>query len=220
MKVLVVDDHTLIRAALHAVLKQLKREAVIFEASSGREAMQIVEEHPDISLILLDINLPDRDGFSVLCELRDRYARTAVVILSSSDDQDTVRRAFKLGALGFIPKTTEREVMLNAIELVFSGGVYIPMEILEKTAGPRRANEPVAPDSLKGLGLTDRQIEVLALLMKGKSNKVIAGMLNMAVPTVKNHITVVLKALGVATRTEAVIKVGKMGWEWPPKSGS
>ena len=75
----------------------------------------MVEEHPDIGLILLDINLPDRDGFSVLGELRDRYATIAIIVLSSSDDQDTVKRAFKLGALGFIPKTTERDVMLNAI---------------------------------------------------------------------------------------------------------
>jgi len=220
MKVLIVDDHALIREALHAVLKQLKREAVIFEASNSRRAMHIVEEHPDISLILLDINLPDRDGFSVLRELRDRYATIAIIILSSSDDQDTVKRAFKLGALGFIPKTTEREVMLNAIKLVFSGGTYVPSEILEETTSPRLANKLVKRDSLKGLGLTDRQIEVLALVMKGNSNKVIAKTLNMAVPTVKNHITVVLKALSVTSRTEAVIKVGKMGWELPPKSES
>jgi DNA-binding NarL/FixJ family response regulator len=220
MKVLIVDDHALIREALHAVLKQLKREAVIFEASNSGQAMHIVEEHPDISLILLDINLPDRDGFSVLRELRDRYATIAIIILSSSDDQDTVKRAFKLGALGFIPKTTEREVMLNAIKLVFSGGIYIPSEILEETTSPRLTNKPAARDSPKGLGLTDRQIEVLALMMKGNSNKVIARTLNMAVPTVKNHITVVLKALNVTSRTEAVIKVEKMGWELSPKSES
>jgi DNA-binding NarL/FixJ family response regulator len=219
MKVLIVDDHALIREALRAVLKQLKREAVIFEASNSRQAMHIVEEHPDISLILLDINLPDRDGFSVLRELRDRYATIAIIILSSSDDQDTVKRAFKLGALGFIPKTTEREVMLNAIKLVFSGGIYIPSEILEETTSPRLTNKLATRDP-KGLGLTDRQIEVLALLMKGKSNKIIAKTLNMAVPTVKNHITVVLKALNVTSRTEAVIKVGKMGWELSPKSES
>ncbi|MEH2530365.1 DNA-binding NarL/FixJ family response regulator [Bradyrhizobium sp. AZCC 1588] len=219
MKVLIVDDHALIREALHAVLTQLKREAVIFEASNSRQAMHIVQEHPDISLILLDINLPDRDGFSVLRELRDRCPTIAIIILSSSDDQDTVKRAFKLGALGFIPKTTEREVMLNAIKLVFSGGIYIPSEILEETT-PRPTNKLAARDSLKGLGLTDRQIEVLALLMKGKSNKVIAKTLNMAVPTVKNHITVILKALSVTSRTEAVIKVGKMGWDSSPKSES
>jgi DNA-binding SARP family transcriptional activator len=132
MKVLIVDDHTLIRDALQIVLKQLQRKTVIFEASNSREAMRIVEEHPDLGLILLDINLPDRDGFSVLGELRDRYSTIAIIILSALDDQDIVKRAFKLGALGFIPKTTEREVMLSAIELVLSGGIYIPSEILER----------------------------------------------------------------------------------------
>src|SRR4029077_282217 len=220
MKVLIVDDHALIREALHAVLKQLKREALIFEASNSCQAMHIVEQHPDISLILLDINLPDRDGLSILRELRDRDATIAIIILSSSDDQDTVKRAFKLGALGFITKTTEREVMLNAIKLVFSGGIYIPSEILEETTSPRLANKLVKRDSLKGLGLTDRQIEVLALVMKGNSNKVIAKTLNSGVPTVTNHITVVLKALSVTSRTEAVIKVGKMGWKLSPKSES
>jgi DNA-binding NarL/FixJ family response regulator len=220
MKVLIVDDHVLIREALRGVLKQLKREAVIFEASSSGQAMHIVEEHPDISLILLDIKLPDRDGFAVLRELRDRYATIAIIILSSSHDQDTVRRAFKLGVQGFIPKTTEREVMLNAIKLVFSGGIYIPSEILEETTSPRPTNMPETRASLESLGLTDRQIEVLALLTMGKNNKVIAKTLNMAVPTVKNHITVVLKALSVTSRTEAVIKVGEMGWKLSPKSRS
>ncbi|OKO77660.1 LuxR family transcriptional regulator [Bradyrhizobium sp. NAS96.2] len=216
MKVLIVDDHALIREALHSLLKELKREAVILEASNSRQAMHLLEEHADISLILLDISLPDRDGFSVLREVRERDATIAIIIISSSDDQDTVKRAFKLGALGFIPKTTKREVMLNAMKLVFSGGLYIPSEILEEC--PRPTNKPATRGSLKNLGLTDRQIEVLALLMKGKSNKVIAKTLNMAVPTVKNHITVVLKALSVTTRTEAIIKVGKMGWELPPRS--
>jgi len=110
--------------------------------------------------------------------------------------------------------------MLNAIKLVFSGGIYIPSEILEETTSPQLTNRLAAHDSLKGLGLTDRQIEVLALLMKGKSNKIVAKTLNMAVPTVKNHITVVLKALSVTSRTEAVIKLGKMGWESSPKSES
>ncbi len=131
MKILLIDDHALIREALHAVLKQLKRETIIFEASNSRQAMHIVEEHPDLSLILLDINLPDRDGFSVLAELRERHPIIAIIMLSAADDQDKVKRAFSLGALGFIPKTTEREVMLNAIRLVLSGGIYIPSEILD-----------------------------------------------------------------------------------------
>jgi DNA-binding NarL/FixJ family response regulator len=222
VKVLIVDDHALIREALHAVLKQLKRETVIFEASNSRQALRIIEEHPDLDLILLDINLPDRDGFSVLGELRDRYATIAIIILSASDDPDKVKRAFKLGALGFIPKTTEREVMLNAIELVLSGGIYIPAEILdrEEVTAPQLTNKLPTQELLSALGLTNRQIEVLALLMQGKSNKVIATALNMGVPTVKNQITVILKALKVTSRTEAVIKLGQMGWELSPKSES
>src|SRR5262249_41528382 len=180
-----------------------------------------VEEHPDLNLILLDVNLPDRDGFSVLGELRDRYATIAIIVLSAADDQDTVKRAFKLGALGFIPKSTEREVMLNAIQLVLSGGIYIPSEILDRgeTAPSQPTNKLSTREFLDDLGLTDREIEVLALLMQGKSNKVIAKTLNLGVPTVKNQITVVLKALKVTSRTEAVIKLGQMGWELS-KSGS
>jgi len=206
MKILIVDDHTLIRGALHSVLEQLKPEAVILEASNSRQAMQIVEADPDISLILLDINLPDRDGLSVLAELRERDATIGIIVLSGTDDPDTVKRAFKLGALGFIPKTTEREVMLNAIQLVLSGGIYIPSEILDydQTAAPRSPTRPLPTKSLDDLGLTDRQVEVLALLMEGKNNKLIAKTLNMAVPTVKNHITAVYKALNVTSRTEAV----------------
>src|ERR1700730_5799679 len=131
MKALIVDDHALIRGALQTVLKRLKRKPAVFEAANSRQAMQIVEEHPDLNLILLDINLPDRDGFSVLGELRERYETIAIIILSAMDGQDKVKRAFSLGALGFIPKTTERDVMLNAIRLVLSGGVYIPSEILD-----------------------------------------------------------------------------------------
>jgi DNA-binding NarL/FixJ family response regulator len=199
MKVLIIDDHALIREALHAVLKQLKPEAVIFESSSSRQAMHVIEQHPDVSLILLDINLPDRDGLSVLAELRERYATIAIVVLSGTDDQDTVKHAF----------------MLNAIQLVLSGGIYIPSEILdaEKTIPPRPANKAAAPRFSGALGLTDRQIEVLALLMEGKNNKVIAKTLKMAVPTVKNHITAILKTLNVTSRTEAVIKLGQMGWD-------
>jgi DNA-binding SARP family transcriptional activator/ActR/RegA family two-component response regulator len=132
LKVLVVDDHALIREAARTVFKQLKRKTVVFEASSSHETIKIVEKHPDLSLILLDIKLPDRDGFSLLGELRDHYPAIAIIILSASNDQDEVKRAFSLGALGFIPKTTGREVMLNAIELVLSGGIYIPSVVLER----------------------------------------------------------------------------------------
>ena len=102
MKILVVDDHELIREALRTVLKQLKPQIVVFEASNSRQAMRVVEDHPDLSLVLLDINLPDRDGFSVLGELRERYPTIAIIMLSASDDQDRVKRAFGLQSIAIL----------------------------------------------------------------------------------------------------------------------
>jgi DNA-binding NarL/FixJ family response regulator len=224
MKILVVDDHALIREALRGVLKELRSDAVILESSDSRRAMQLIEEHADIGLILLDLNLPDADGFSMIAELRERCPATSVVVLSAQQDRGSVVKALNLGALGFIPKSAQREVMLAALGLVFAGGIYIPSEILSRQEpGPSQsAPQPPATDSSRGsprdLGLTERQLEVLALMMRGKSNKAISRVLDLAEPTVKNHITAILKALKVTNRTEAVIAVIESGWELPPAS--
>ncbi len=221
MKILVTDDHALIRDALRGVLKQLRSDASVFEASDCRQAMRIIEDHPDLDLILLDVNLPDRDGFSVLADLRERYPAIAIVVLSALQDRHNVIRALDLGALGFIPKTTPREVMLSALQLVFSGGIYIPAEILgrEETSllqsPPLKQANDLARVQPTDLGLTARQIEVLALMAQGRTNKAISRTLDLAEPTVKNHITAILKALKASNRTEAVIAVGKFGWELP-----
>ena len=114
MKVLLVDDHALIRDALRGVLKELSDDATVLEASDCRQAMRLIEAHPDLHLILLDLNLPDRDGFAVLADLRKRYATISVVVLSAFHDRDNVLRALDLGALGFIPKSAPRDVMVNA----------------------------------------------------------------------------------------------------------
>jgi DNA-binding NarL/FixJ family response regulator len=222
MKILVVDDHLLIREALRGVLKELRSDAVVLESSDAGQATKFTAEHADIGLILLDLNLPDRDGFSMLAELRDRYPATSVVVLSAQQDRDSVVKALDLGALGFIPKSAPREVMLAALELVFAGGIYIPPEILSRRepAPVQSARQPSAANSLRGspreAGLTERQLDVLALMMRGKSNKGISRALDMAEPTVKNHITAILKALKVTNRTEAVIAVIESGWELPP----
>ena len=223
MKILVVDDHILIREALRGVLKELRSDAVVLEASDGGQAMQLMAEHADINLVLLDLNLPDRDGFSMLAELRERYPATSVVVLSGQQDRGSVVKALDLGALGFIPKSAHREVMLAALELVFAGGIYIPPEILARQEPNSAANSPgpaaEASRTLpKELGLTERQLEVLALIMRGKSNKAISRVLDVAEPTVKNHITAILKVLKVTNRTEAVISVLRSGWELPPAS--
>ncbi len=227
MKILLVDDHVLLREALRGALTELEGEAAIFEASDSRETMQFVEQHPDVDLILLDLNLPDRDGFAVLADLRKGHPAIAVVVISAHQDRDNVVRALDLGAVGFIPKSATRKVILSALQLVFSGGIYIPPQALsrlepspvaQQAAVPSgaRAGQPERPAaSPADLGLTERQVDVLALMMQGKSNKAICRVLNLAEPTVKTHVRAILKALNVTNRTEAVIAVGALRWELP-----
>jgi DNA-binding NarL/FixJ family response regulator len=219
MKILLLDDHALIRDALRGVVWELAPEATVLEAADSSQAMRLIEAHPDLHLILLDLNLPDRDGFAVLADLRRRHATISLVVLSASQDRDSILRAIDLGALGFIPKSSPRDVMVNALRLIFSGGIYIPPEALARAE--TRDAKPAAqqPRSPADLGLTGRQVEVLALMMEGKSNKAISRTLDVAEPTVKHHVTAVLKALNVTNRTEAVIAVGTLGWELPRIAG-
>lgn len=218
MKILIVDDHVLIRDALRGVLKELKDDAAIIEAPDSRQAMLRIAENPDLELILLDLNLPDRDGLTMLAELREHHGAVPVVMLSASNDRDDITRALDLGALGFIPKSAQREVMLSAFKLIFSGGIYVPPEILgrpQAAVQPRSERTPSAAE----LGLTERQMEVLALMMQGKSNKAICRALDLAEPTVKNHVTAILKALKASNRTEAVIAAGALGVGQPKSAG-
>lgn len=215
MKILVVDDHGLIREALSGVLKQLRPDATIVEAVDSSQAAQRLKEEREIELIVLDLGLPDRNGLDILAELRDRYRDVAVVVLSGLSDRDTVTRALDLGALGFIPKSASRAVMLSAFNLIFAGGVYIPPEVLGgKAPSPAAGSESAGQErrvSAADIGLTERQMDVLALMMQGKSNKAICRLLNLAEPTVKNHVTAILRTLNATNRTEAVIAAGALG---------
>jgi DNA-binding NarL/FixJ family response regulator len=213
MNILLIDDHALIRDALRGVIRELIADARVLEASSCRQAMRLIQDHPDLHLVLLDLNLPDRNGFAVLADLRQHYATISAVVLSTSSDRDSVLRALNMGALGFIPKSAPREVIANALRLVLSGGVYVPPEALAPVeTGETRRQPPASPAEA---GLTRRQLEVLALMMRGKSNKAISRLLDMAEPTVKHHVTAILKALGAANRTEAVISAGELSWKLP-----
>jgi DNA-binding NarL/FixJ family response regulator len=219
MKILVVDDHVLLREALRYALKELDGDAAIFEASDGRDAMQIVQQHPDLDLVLLDLNLPDRDGFGMLAEFRKRFP---VVVISAIQDRDSIIRALDLGALGFIPKSASRKVIVGALQLVFAGEMYIPPQVLSHPGLPPPRESPSAvlvgiatdrPAALPtDLGLTERQLDVLALMMRGNSNKAICRELKLAEPTVKAHVHAILNVLGVSNRTEAVVAISER-WE-------
>lgn len=219
MKFLLIDDHVLIREALRGVLKELRRDAVVLEAANCRQAERLVEEHADLEVILLDLTLPDDDGFRLLAQLREHHPDISIVVLSASIDRDNVVRALDLGAVGFIPKSSQRAVMVGALELVLAGGIYIPPEILVRAPLPlpNSAAKRVATDRLRmspaDCGLTERQVEVLALMIQGKSNKTICRILELAEPTVKNHVSAILKALEVKNRTEAAMAVVEHGWD-------
>ena len=201
MKVLVVDDHPLIREALRNVLAELDPQFELLEAADSVSALRIVTSCPDIDLVLLDLNLPDGEGLTTLEELRQRRPATAVVICSARDDHQTVARAIALGAVGYIPKSTSHEVMVSALKLVCAGGMYLPPEVLRACRG---RTDPQ---------FTARESQVLALMLEGKSNKRISNQLGMAETTVKNHVTAILKALGATNRTEAVVAAGRLGWK-------
>jgi DNA-binding NarL/FixJ family response regulator len=213
MKVLLIDDHVLVREAMRGVIAELQPNAAIMEASTCAAGLSLMQQHADVALVMLDLGLPDRNGFEALQELRDRYPATSVVMLSGSNDRDSVTTALTKGALGFIPKSASRDVLVNALRLILGGGIYIPPEILIETHPPSGPAPSATQRSPGDLGLTPRQVEVLALMMQGKSNKLICRTLDLAEPTVKNHVSAILKALGAVNRTEAALAAAKLNWD-------
>jgi DNA-binding NarL/FixJ family response regulator len=218
VKIAVVDDHPLIREALRQVLQVLDSGVQLLDARNRDEAIQTVTEHPDVNLVLLDLALPGSDGFEVLEELREHHPHIPVVVLSATDAPDIVLRTIDAGAMGFIPKTSPTQVLVQALRLVLAGGVYLPAEVLRKD--PAATPDAMATVPLRNpreIGLTERQSQVLALMVQGKPNKLICRELNLAEGTVKIHITAILKALAVTNRTQAVVAVSRLGLKLPTR---
>jgi DNA-binding NarL/FixJ family response regulator len=232
MNILIVDDHPLIREGLANVLAELDSGARVFEAASADEAVAAFAQHAPLSLVLLDLGLPGAQGMSLLEQLRGTRPDVPVVVLSANDQRDVVLAAIDAGAMGFISKRSPTPVLVNALRLVLAGGVYVPPQVIGPTAvtdavpAANASAAPVAaaargpaelrtPRTLAELGLTDRQAEVLALIVQGKPNKLICRDLDLAEGTVKTHISAILRALDVANRTQAVFKLSKLGIQLP-----
>jgi DNA-binding NarL/FixJ family response regulator len=211
MKLLIVDDHHLIREGLRPILKRLGdgEETEVLEAASFEAAVEFADRHPDLDLLVLDLRLPNVAGFAALCDLQERHPSLPIVIMSGEDDPELMREAIDHGALGFIPKSSGGDVILNALRLVLSGGTYLPREIM--AARPKAAAAvPTPPPIPRVTGLTPRQADVLALLVAGKSNKAICRELHLAEGTVKTHIAAVFRALNVTSRVQAVLAVSHL----------
>lgn len=215
MKVLMIDDHHLVRDGMRPVLDRLAgpgERLEVLEAATFADGLAEIGRHGDIELVLLDLRLPDVAGFDALARLQREHPELPVVVMSGEDDAGLVREALQRGALGYVPKSSRPEVILHALRLVLSGGTYVPPEIMGGEDAPAKGAR-ASPDtaSFASLGLTPRQAEVLPLLLAGKSNKQICRELGMAEGTVKSHIAAIFKTLGVTTRVQAVLAVGRLG---------
>jgi len=206
MTVLVVDDHPLFRDGLKLVVQQLADNTRVVTEGDATRALETAGSLDGLDLVLLDLGMPGMDGFAAV----ERFAQVApgvpVVIVSGREEAAEVRRAISLGASGYIPKSTPANTLLDALRLVLGGGVYVP-PLLARAVRPQ-AQEGAAGSAQAGSpdDLTQRQVDVLALIAQGKSNKVIARELDLSEKTVKAHVTAVFRALGVINRTQAALE--------------
>ena len=225
-KILLIDDHTLFREGVQLLLKQLDDGVDVLAAGTCKLGLELAATNPDVDLVLLDLELPDQMRLEGLDIFRERHPGLPIVMMSARDDSVTVVEALDHGAMGFIPKTSSTELMLNALRLVFAGGTYIPPEAIAghgfvATSATEVAGRTQPNRTLTELGLTTRQIDVLRLLVKGRSNKLICRELDLAEGTVKTHMTAVLRALHVTNRTQAIIAIAKQGITMePPKQSA
>jgi len=199
MKILIVDDHPLFRAGFHAVLEQGALDAGILSVSSVQEALQILQRDPEIGLILLDLHLRGDDGFNALKVFGEKFPTTACIMISGDEQEGIASRAVAAGASGFVPKSFTADEMVAAIHKVLGGDVFIPAK--EQTTSTEERTS-----------LTLRQLEVIAMLGRGCSNKEIARSLDVAERTVKAHVSAVFEALNVRNRTQAVLAAQRRGF--------
>ena len=234
MKVLLVDDHPLVLSALQAVIQNIGSGTTVVGVETAAAARAALAADSDFDLVLLDLALGEDDGFAVLLEFRAAYPAVPVVVVSASDRASDVIRAIDSGAMGYVPKKSSHNELYEALRMVMTGAMYVPPSMLGlafgrgadmqgDTApgvmhvapgvplGPAARAEPQQQvRRIEEVGLTPRQTEVLALLLQGLPNKLIARQLNLSVETVKDHVAAVLRALGVSSRTQAVLAVSQM----------
>lgn len=212
LKLLVVEDHALVREGLVRLLGQLEDNVTVLESADFESALNLLDNDGEFDLVLLDLALPGIDGFAGLDILRRRYPAMPVAVVSAFDDTPTITRVLNLGASGFIPKAFSGEALLSAIREVLAGNIFRPTgqqgARLDDATPVPPSRISVRPDEV---GLTERQAQVLALMVRGLSNRDIADQLDLSEGTVKIHATAVFKALGVSSRTQALVAVARYG---------
>ena len=195
-RVLLADDHPLFRTALTTAVRRVRPDAAIAEADTLAAALSALKADPHVSLVLLDLKMPDCEGFAGLLTLRAEHPAAPVVVVSASEDADTVRKALAFGASGFVPKSTPLEVMVEALAAVLDGDLWAP-----------EVEDPPVGQTMEAriASLTPAQLRILVGLQKGRLNKQIAYDMGVTEATVKAHMTAIFRKLGVQNRTQAVI---------------
>jgi DNA-binding NarL/FixJ family response regulator len=209
MKILIVDDHLVVREGISALLQRDALDTAILQAGSAKEALELIKAHEDFDVIVLDLMLPDMNGLEAITEFAKIRPELPVIVISSSEDPRDARKAFAQGALGYVPKSSSRHVLISAVELVINGDLYVPKLLLEDGSTPVAATPALYGE--EGLSLTPRQIDVLQRIGEGLPNKTIANELGLSEKTVKVHITAIFKVLKVVNRTQSVTAGRKAG---------
>jgi DNA-binding NarL/FixJ family response regulator len=204
MKVLLIDDHPVVREGLIKLLQELEPGVGWAEAATIDEA---VHKGDSFELVLLDLHLGGVSGTTGLAVIRTSFPSATLVVVSADEEPSLVRRCIELGASGFIPKSSSPAHCKLALQLVLSGGVYLPPIVLKAEARAQKA----ASSDAGGTGLSDRQLRVLRMAISGKSNKLIARALDVSEGTVKQHLSAAFRALEVTNRTEAVYRAAELG---------
>lgn len=209
---LVADDHPLFRDALQAVISGSLIDCQLLEAESLADAMSLIEQHAALDLLLLDLSLPDAEGLEGLTRLREAFPWLPVAIISAHQDRQLVLDAITLGAVGYIPKSTPREALLEALAQILKGQLYLPPDVMRRPV-PRMSSLPTAnkmnTSSERLARLTDKQLAVLECMAKGQSNKQIARELLIAETTVKTHVSAILRKLNATSRVHAIVVAGE-----------
>ncbi len=206
MKILVIDDHALVREGLRQVLKGLDAQVEVLDAGHCGGAFELAALHPDLDLVLLDYHLPDMNGLTALNRFRREHPELPIIMLSGSVNVPIMRQVLARGAAGFVTKAALSAELLRAVRLVLAGEVYLPPEL--------RPAPGVAPADAGQLApqLTPRQEDVLYLLLDGRSNKDISQLLQLSDETTKNHVSGILRVFGVQTRVQAVLAAARHGY--------
>jgi DNA-binding NarL/FixJ family response regulator len=205
LTIIIADDHPLFRGALSQAVQGIAQELLIIEAGDFEAARDASARYPDADLMLLDLAMPGVSGFSGLMSLRAEFSGLPIIIVSASDDCGTIRRALELGASGFISKSSGLSDMRVGIQAVLEGDIWAPSGVGEAVEDPRLADLMVRLKTL-----TPQQSRVLAMLGEGLLNKQIAYELKVSEATIKAHVSAILLKLNVDSRTQAVIKLGKI----------